>query len=245
MPRNAADKWRHTSTNALWVAAVLPVQLPMSVLIVMVANWTNQHGWGLVYLLSNHEQPIIKYGLMFIVLDFLDWVYHISMHKIRPFWRFHKLHHGDRTVDVSTTVREHPGETFIRNCYLMFWAFLCGASVEILILRQTAETISNLYSHSEVRLPEPMARILAWLFITPNLHHVHHHQDLPNTDRNYGDVFSLWDRLFGTLAHVERRHIVFGLRPRTADRGEIAPGYIGRHDLTDTLLETQANLLPS
>ena len=214
-------KWRHTSWNALFILSALPIQVTMMVLSVGVANWTGRAHWGLIYLLPDPDEPLIKYGLMFFVLDLLDYLYHFTMHKVDMFWRFHLVHHTDRAVDVSTTVREHPGETFIRNCFLMLWVFVCGASVEILVLRQTVETIVNLCSHTAIRLPSRSARVLGWLFITPNLHHAHHHAQLPCTNRNFGDVFSIWDRLFGTYVTLARTDTVFGLEPHRDGPGEV------------------------
>jgi sterol desaturase/sphingolipid hydroxylase (fatty acid hydroxylase superfamily) len=204
-------KWRHTLINALFVVPVLPIQIVMMVFCVGLARWVTGHHWGLVFLLPDADNPWIRYGLMFVALDFLDYVYHFSMHQIPFFWRFHLVHHTDRALDVSTTMREHPGETLIRNAFLMLWVFLCGASVEILVLRQTVETVSNILSHSSFRLPARPARVLGWLFITSNLHQAHHHFQLPATNRNYGDIFSIWDRLFGTFLNLAREDTIFGL----------------------------------
>jgi sterol desaturase/sphingolipid hydroxylase (fatty acid hydroxylase superfamily) len=205
------SKLRHTSVNVLLMFAVLPVQLSMMLLCVSVANWSTSNHWGLVYLLPDAESPWIKYGLMFVVLDFLDYIYHYIAHHVDAVWRFHLIHHTDQTVDVSTTFREHPGETFIRLCFLLFWIALCGASVEVLILRQTFETVANVTQHTVFRLPPRPARVLSWLFVTPNLHHTHHHFRTPGTNCNYGDVFSIWDRLFGTYVDLSDEDTVFGL----------------------------------
>ena len=102
-------------------------------------------------------------------------------------------------------------ETLIRNGFLMLWVLLCGASVEILILRQSVETVANIFAHTSLRLRPRPARMLGWLFITPNLHHAHHHFQMPATNCNYGDVFSIWDRLFGTFINLSREETVFGL----------------------------------
>ena len=207
----ARVKRLHTSRNALFIVSALPVQISMMLFCLGLAKWTTVNRWGLVYLLPNADSPLIKYGLMFFVLDLLDYVYHSTMHRVPAFWRFHLVHHTDRAVDVSTTMREHPGETLIRNGFLILWVFLCGASVAILILRQTVETVANLFAHTSFRLPPGPARVLGWLFITPNLHHAHHHFQMPATNRNYGDVFSIWDRLFGTFMELAREDTVFGL----------------------------------
>ena len=213
-PQSLRLKWRHTSLNSLFILSALPIQLMMMVPCLYLARWTDAHQVGLVYLLPDPEQPWVKYGLMFVTLDFLDYCYHRTAHRVPLLWRFHSVHHSDLAVDVTTTVREHPGETFARNCFLIFYVVLCGASIEVLILRQTAQTMANLSSHTALRLPTRMARVVAWLFITPNLHHAHHHFMLPTTNRNFGDVLSIWDRLFGTLVHRAREDTVFGLHDR-------------------------------
>ncbi len=218
LPTRASDKLRHTAGNALFILTALPIQLVMVTFCAAVSKWTAQHHWGLVYSTPNFENPLVKYGLMFLLLDFLDYVYHVIMHQVPAFWRFHRTHHMDRAVDVSTTVREHPGETFIRNCFLIFWVFLTGASIEILIIRQTAQTVMNLWSHMAIPLPGRSARILGGALVTPNWHHIHHHARLPFTDRNYGDVFIIWDRLFGTFAALPAHEIKFGL-----DAPELTP----------------------
>ncbi len=207
----AGKKLRHSSVNALFIFSALPIQLALTVLIVSLSGWVTAHHWGLVYLLPNPSSPWIKYVLMFFVLDLLDYVYHVTMHRVAGFWRFHLVHHTDLKVDVSTTVREHPGETLLRNCFLLLWIFICGASFGVLLLRQTVQTFANIVAHTSFRLPPGPARVLGWVFITPNLHHVHHHYQMPHTNRNYGDVFSIWDRMFGTFTELPANDTVFGL----------------------------------
>lgn len=222
-PANLPNKLQHTALNGVFVLSALPIQITMMVFCLALSVWTSEVHWGLVYLLPGYDQPLIKYGLMFVVLDLLDYVYHRTMHLVKPFWRFHLYHHSDRQIDVTTTVREHPGETFIRNCFLMLWVFLCGASPEILVLRQSAQTTINLWSHSSTRLPERWGRMVSWLFVTPNLHQVHHHSELPYTNRNFGDVFSIWDRLFGTLVHRARKDIVCGVETHMNGEADVIP----------------------
>jgi len=213
-------KRKRARINGSFVIVALPIQIVMSGVCATVASNVTLHQWGLLYLIPSHENPILKYGVMFIFLDFLDYAYHYSMHHVPWFWRLHLVHHTDRAMDVSTTVREHPGETFLRNAFLIAWVALSGASLEILLARQAVETLSNILSHSSFRLHTSAARVLGWLLITPNLHHVHHHARLPYTDMNYGDVFSIWDRMFKTLSNLPASATEFGLDthlPKTED----------------------------
>jgi len=206
--------------NALFVLSALPIQVGMTTICMALAIWVTTQHWGLLYLIPGYDSPWIKYGLMFIALDLLDYVFHVAMHHVPLFWRFHLVHHTDQAIDVSTTVREHPGETFIRNGFLIAWVFLCGASLEILVLRQTAETVANILAHTSFRLETRAMRMLGWLLVTPNIHHTHHHSRLPYTNRNYGDVLSVWDRLFGTFADLAPADTVFGLDTHASTKGD-------------------------
>jgi sterol desaturase/sphingolipid hydroxylase (fatty acid hydroxylase superfamily) len=228
-----AEKLRHTSINILYMCTLLPGQLLLMVVCVAVANWTTNHHWGLVYFLPYADNPLVKFGVMFLALDFLDYVYHFTAHNFSPIWKLHSLHHTDKAVDVSTTFRENPLETLVRVSFLIFWVFLCGASTEVLILRQTIETFANVSQHTVFRLPALPARALGWLFVTPNLHHIHHHRQRPGTNCNYGDVFSIWDRIFGTYIEIPRGEIVFGLDSH------------GDRDPDDALLKIMSRIFPS
>jgi sterol desaturase/sphingolipid hydroxylase (fatty acid hydroxylase superfamily) len=207
----AGGKLQRTGINALFILTALPIQFFMTLVCFALSKWAAEVRWGLIYCFPGADNPVIKYGVMFFALDFLDYVYHRAMHYVPLFWRFHLLHHSDLAVDVSTTTREHPGETFIRNSFLILWVFISGASIEILVLRQMTESAANIFAHTSLRLPDRLACILGCLIITPNLHHAHHHFRRPATDRNFGDIFSIWDRVFGTFIVLPRQEIVFGI----------------------------------
>ena len=133
------------------------------------------------------------------------------MHKFKRLWMFHVVHHSDNIVDVSTTLREHPGENIIRNLMTLVWLFFGGVVFWALLLRQLIQILSNIFSHINYRLPEKIDTIMGWVFITPNLHHVHHHYQQPYTDCNYGDVLSIWDRIFGTFKRLPFKDVLFGV----------------------------------
>lgn len=205
------EKWQHSTTNLLFIGSALPIQLSLTLVVIYTSGWTSLHHWGLLNLLPFSGHTLAKYILGFILLDLLEYLYHVTMHKVSPFWSFHQIHHSDEHIDVSTTLREHPCETIIRVSFLTLWVFISGASIGLLLFRQTIQTITNLTSHSSYRLPRKLERLCSLLFITPGLHHVHHHKELPYTDRNYGDVLSIWDRIFGTYAEMDPAEIRFGV----------------------------------
>ncbi|MGH6871109.1 MAG: sterol desaturase family protein [Rhizomicrobium sp.] len=208
--QTARDKLRHTGINAVFMSGVLPVQLVMTTVSLAAAHWATSHQFGLRFLLPHPDNPWIRLGVMFLALDFLDYAYHYLAHQTR-IWKLHLVHHTDQSVDVSTTFREHPGETFVRLVFFSLAVLACGASLEVLVLRQTVQSVANILQHTTFRLPPGPARIVGWLFVTPNLHHTHHHCRLPGTNCNYGDVFSIWDRLLGTFVEIPCEETVFGL----------------------------------
>ena len=204
-------KLKHALPNMLFILTALPVQLSLSVVVLLISHWCKENHWGLLHHLHLHGHILLKYFIGFMLLDLLDYFYHVLMHKTRILWKFHQIHHSDAEIDVSTTLREHPGETAIRVCFLGLWVFITGASFGLLVIRQVVQTISNILAHTEVRLPKQAERVFGLLLVTPHIHSIHHHNKLPYTDSNYGDVFCIWDRIFGTYRSMQRSAIQHGL----------------------------------
>jgi sterol desaturase/sphingolipid hydroxylase (fatty acid hydroxylase superfamily) len=204
-------KWRHTFVNAGFIFTALPIQLTMTGFVIIIMKWTNIHHWGLIYYIPKHQISWVYYVSLFMLMDLGEYTYHVIMHKYDFLWRFHLVHHSDLKIDVSTTVREHPGETCVRTTFLMFWVFIFGPGIGVLMLRQVFQSFFNVLAHTEFRLPEKINNIVGFVFITPNLHHVHHHYQLPYTNSNYGDVLSIWDRIFGTYRELQSSHTKFGI----------------------------------
>lgn len=205
------QKLPHTLLNARFIFTALPIQLLLTFVVIIIMNWTNTHHWGLINYIPYHANRWIYCISLFVLLDLGEYAYHVIMHKIDVLWKFHLVHHSDLKVDVSTTVREHPCETCIRTCFLMLWVFILGPGIIILTIRQAFQSLFNVLAHTEFRLPRHLNKTLGLLFITPNLHHVHHHYQLPYTDCNYGDVLSVWDRLFGTYRELAEPETKFGI----------------------------------
>lgn len=203
-------KWRHAWINAPFAITNLPGQLLLGIAFAKTIEWTKLHHFGLLY--EFHlKNPLLVFIIAFTLLDLGEYIYHVIMHKIKGLWMFHVVHHSDNIVDVSTTLREHPGENIIRLSFTLVWMFLTGAFFWILVLRQIIQSVTTLFAHMNYQLPEKVDTVIGILFITPNLHHVHHHYRQPYTDSNYGDVLSIWDRLFGTFKKSSAEPLVFGI----------------------------------
>lgn len=204
-------KWKHALTNSLFVFTAVPVQFLLGIIIVKTIHWESINHFGLFYLLPGSLNVWLQLILAFILLDFFEYVYHVIMHKVKRLWMFHLVHHSDSVVNVSTTLREHPGETLIRLSFSALWVFLLGAPFWVVLFHQFVQIASNVFVHSNFRLPKKLDKYAGLIFITPNLHHVHHHYQQPYTDSNYGDILSIWDRFFGTFRRLNTHETIFGI----------------------------------
>ena len=204
-------KWKHALINAPFIFTSIPGQLLLGLAFIKTIEWTTQHQFGFLYYLPIGKSSFVLFLVSFIFLDFGEYVYHVTMHKVKRLWMFHVVHHSDHVVDVSTTLREHPVENFIRLSFTLIWVFISGAAFWALMLRQIIQAFTTLFAHMNYRLPDTVANIIGLIFITPNLHQVHHHYKQPYTDCNYGDVLSIWDRLFGTFKKLPADELVFGV----------------------------------
>jgi sterol desaturase/sphingolipid hydroxylase (fatty acid hydroxylase superfamily) len=204
-------RWNHAFLNSHFILTGILPQLLMGYLLIRTMHWTSHHHFGMLYHLPYMRNKIILFITSFIVLDLGEYVYHVIMHKIDRLWMFHAVHHSDIVVDVSTTLREHPCENMIRNTFTIIWVFFSGALFWIFFVRQLIQIVSNLLVHMNYRLPDKVDAVVGLVFITPNLHQVHHHFEKPYTDCNYGDVLSIWDRMFGTFCRMPYEDIVFGV----------------------------------
>ena len=208
---NLKAKWQHTRLNLWFILTAVSVQLPLTVLLVKVTEWTAHHHFGILYRIPFTNYTVVKVFVGILLLDFFEYFYHFTMHRVGYLWHFHLVHHSDTKLDVSTTVREHPIETFVRVSIMILVVYITGVPILILIIRQFIQSLFNISSHTSISLPKNAEKILGQVFITPGLHKVHHHHELPYTDCNYGDILCIWDRLFGTYAKLEPGEIVYGL----------------------------------
>lgn len=144
------------------------------------------------------SEPITA-ALMVVCYDFWMYLWHRLNHQVPFFWRFHRFHHADAAMDVTTGFRFHPLEIALSEAMrLPVLALLGMGAAEILLYNLLSFPVILLH-HSNVALPDPLEKFLAYLIPTPNLHRTHHSIKKAEADTNYGSLLSLWDRLFGTL----------------------------------------------
>jgi sterol desaturase/sphingolipid hydroxylase (fatty acid hydroxylase superfamily) len=142
---------------------------------------------------------VARVGVSFLLLDYTLWIWHRVNHTLPFLWRFHRVHHVDLDLDVSTAVRFHFGEFTLSIAIRALQFALIGGDFALLGAWQAALFASVLFHHSNVRLPERVDRMLALVLVTPRMHGIHHSDVHAETDSNWSSLLSVWDRLHGTL----------------------------------------------
>jgi len=151
----------------------------------------------------------------FLLLDFLNYAVHRGQHAVPFLWRFHALHHSDPDVDVTTSVRHHPIEYLLATGF--YWLAVLALDIPVIVVLSHAVAVfaAAALTHGNISLPEWLERVLRLVVITLDLHLVHHSMSYDEANANFGAVFSVWDRLFGTYAQISRarrERLVFGVR---------------------------------
>jgi sterol desaturase/sphingolipid hydroxylase (fatty acid hydroxylase superfamily) len=188
------------------INGALATLLPLSG--VVAAGWARQQGIGLFNMVS---MPIAALVLATLALrSLLAYGLHRLFHRSPLLWRVHRVHHCDTALDLSTGFRSHPIELALVAGTAAAAAALLGLSPEALLAYEIAAIAVVLGTHANVKIPERLDRALRSLLVTPAMHHVHHSAHQPQTDSNYGEVLSIWDRLFGTYS-APRADIRLGL----------------------------------
>jgi sterol desaturase/sphingolipid hydroxylase (fatty acid hydroxylase superfamily) len=208
--RYKRNKWRHASVNLTFTVIHLVIHTGFGILIVLLSDASKRAHFGLSNWLGASVLGSII--LSFLVLDFFGgWLVHLVEHKLRFLWRFYIIHHSDNNVDVTTGLRHHPVESVLRGIFFLMGVVVSGSPVYAVMIYQTLLVLSTQFTHANINLPRWLDIPLSYLFVSPNMHKVHHHWQQPYTDSNYGAVLSIWDRMFGTFEHLEPSQIKYGL----------------------------------
>ena len=204
-------KWKHAFPNLFFTATTIIINFFLAFMLLNVSDWVVAKQFGLLNWIP--ESPIwinIFFGILF--LDLIGaYLPHWLEHKIKPLWMIHLVHHSDHHVDTTTANRHHPFESLIRFIFTLFGVFLIGANIGIVMLYQSLSLISTQFNHANIKLPKKVDLFLSYLFVSPDMHKTHHHYRLPYTDSNFGNIFSIWDRLFGTYKTFNREKLVYGV----------------------------------
>ena len=187
----------------------------MAFILLKTANWTIENHFGVLQWLP--EMNLWLYAIIgLLLLDLIGaYLVHWMEHKIPVLWRFHLIHHSDTWIDTTSANRHHPGESIIRLVFTILGILFVGSPMWLVFLYQTLSVVATQFNHANISLPKKLDTFLSYFIVSPDMHKVHHHYVLPYTDSNYGNIFSVWDRLFGTFKILNKDQIVYGIDTHT------------------------------
>lgn len=204
-------KWHHAGINLFLTLTTIVINFLLAFILIQTANWTTQTHFGILPLLP--ALPVWLYTLIgLLLLDLIGaYLVHLIEHKTKFLWRFHLIHHTDTWIDTTSANRHHPGESIIRFVFTTLGVLLVGSPMWMVFLYQTLSIIATQFNHANIALPKKIDTFLSYFIVSPDMHKVHHHYVLPYTDSNYGNIFSIWDRLFGTFKTLPKQEIIYGV----------------------------------
>ena len=205
------NRLKHTGTNIFFTLTTVLVNLPMAFMLLATANWVVTNNFGILQWLPISN--VFLYAIVgLLLLDLIaSYAIHWIEHKVKVLWKFHLVHHTDQHVDTTSANRHHPGESVFRFIFTMAAVFIVGAPMWMVFCYQTCSVVLTQFNHSNINFPVWLDNILVWVICTPNMHRVHHHYRQPYSDSNYGNIFSLWDRVFGTYIKVDNSKLKYGV----------------------------------
>jgi len=206
----AYKKWRHAGVNFVFLGTTMLINLIFGVATVGIFAWIEQEQFGLLYLV---EWPIWLELLSAILVFELvaQYFVHVLLHKISWMWKLHMVHHSDTKVDATTGTRHHPLDFLLRELFALGAVIITGAPISFYFFYRICTVFFTYFTHANIYLPIWLDKPLSFIFVTPNMHKFHHHFERPWTDSNFGNIFSVWDRIFGTMTYDDPKKIRFGL----------------------------------
>ena len=201
---------RHAMPNIALTLMLVITNLSLSFSSAYLAGFSVTNGIGLFIFLGLPSGAQIVFGVL--ALDLFAYFAHVLLHKSWLGWQFHRVHHSENAVDVTTAFRQHPGETIWRILWQLTAIVMFGIPLWVVVVYLILSGLNAELEHANIRLNSRVDRLLRLLLVTPNMHKVHHSRDQRETDSNYSNIFSLWDRLFGTYTGaMDFRRLNYGL----------------------------------
>ena len=204
------QKWKHAKVNLVFLGVTLCINILFGILASGIFQWVQTNEIGLLFDLT---LPIwIELLIAVLLLDLIaQYVVHFMLHRIKWMWKLHMVHHSDTKVDATSGTRHHPGDYLLRELSALVAIILIGAPISFYFFYRICTIFFTYTTHANIKFPSWADRIVSWVFITPNMHKFHHHFERPWTDTNFGNIFSFWDRIFGTIVIDDPEKVTYGL----------------------------------
>ena len=187
-------RWAANIPLMIFNTVLLRVAVPLGAY--GAAEVAAERGWGLLNLVD--APALIEVTFAVLLLDLTIYLQHRVFHAVPVLWRFHKVHHADNDIDLTTGLRFHPASMVLSMGVKMGATIAIGASPLGVLIGETALNLTAMFNHANVGMPVGLDRILRWIVVTPDMHRVHHSVGRDEHSRNFGFNFPWWDRLLGT-----------------------------------------------
>lgn len=190
------------STNLALLGITLSIGMLVNFTLAIGAAYVAESGLGLLQVLE--AGSIVSFAATVLALDGATYFAHRLMHQTPLLWRVHLVHHIDASVDATTAFRQHPVEGLVRFSFIAATAWILGAPPAAIAVYRLLGTLNAVLEHANIRVPSWLDRLLVLIWVTPHMHKVHHSRERTETDSNYANLFSFFDRVFGTYTPSSR-----------------------------------------
>lgn len=171
-----------------------------------LARHVARRRWGL---LQQTRLPVaLEIAAGVLLMDYTLYLWHVLTHKIPWLWRFHAAHHVDLDMDASTAIRFHFGELTMSVPYRAAQVLAFGITPRTLQVWQAFTFASILFHHSNIGLSLEWEKRLRTVWVTPQLHGIHHSTVPGETNSNWSSGLTLWDRLHRTFRTDATPHAI-------------------------------------
>jgi sterol desaturase/sphingolipid hydroxylase (fatty acid hydroxylase superfamily) len=193
-------RWLHASI--LFLVGTLISNLALPIGHTGLALLAAERHWGLLNCIS--APTWIALIVSIVIIDFIQWSCHWTMHHSQLVWRIHRVHHSDQVIDTSTAFRFHPAETLYRFLAEAIAILVIGIPPVAVVVSATLLLAINVWEHANVETPRVLQH-LSSIFVTPDFHRIHHNSQASHQRSNLGTLLTIWDRVFGS--YVPASHL--------------------------------------
>lgn len=208
--KNNYGKLKHSGVNLFFLSIEMLINVLFGLATLGAFLWIGENNFGVLNMIT---MPIgAKLVVAILALDlFAQYGMHFLLHKVPFLWKFHMVHHSDTHVDATTGTRHHPVDYLTRELAALVAVFIFGIPLAFYLFYRIITVFFAYFTHANIVIPQWIDRPFSYIFVTPNMHKFHHHYEMPWTDTNFGNIFSFWDRLFGTLVYDDPKKVTYGL----------------------------------
>jgi len=163
---------------------------------IFASKWADARNFGLLNAVT--LPAWLRILIAVIVLDAWTYAWHRLNHRIPFLWRFHRTHHTETQMDVTSAVRFHFGEIVMSGLLHVPLIILLGLKFKELLIYETLLFTVVQFHHANIRLPSALDRFVSWFIVSPGYHRVHHSSEHAEANSNFSSMLTIWDRVFRT-----------------------------------------------